>query len=201
MYNPHDWYWINGDGRIYASKRQIIVDASDPEFISAGAATTPWPRDSEGDQTDAALQGVLAPYSLFVNLEYYTADVRNKKSNGGVVVNGLPFASDPVTMMSLNAAYIYTIDKQTNAFSWKLPDGTFITLDTAGVKDLQSCVAGFGQSCYTCEDEVLTGIEGGTITDRTQVDAAFAAVSNVFTGLAVTTATRHERRKVGDGHR
>lgn len=193
-FNPLDWYWVNDDGRIYASKRQIIVDETDPDFIAANAAmmTTPWPRDLAGNQTDAALQEVLAPYhTLFVNLEYYTADVRDKKNNGGVVVNGLPFASDPVTMMSLNAAYIYTIDKASNSFSWKLPDGTFITLDTAGVQALQSCVAGFGQSCYTCEDDTLTAIEAGTITDRTQVDAAFAAVSNVFTGLAVTTETRH----------
>ena len=186
MYNPYDWYWLADDGRVFASGRQLVVDSTDADYVAwaVNFNAPEWPRDSDGNQTDAALQAHLAPYpNLFVNLAFYTADARAKKNDGGVIVNGLPFATDAVTMMSLNAAYIYTIDKQQNSFSWKLPDGTFITLDTQAVKDLQSCVAGFGQDCFTCEDDILTAIEGGTITDRAGVDAAFAAVSNVFTGL------------------
>jgi hypothetical protein len=191
--HPSFIYWLADDKRVYSGPQQLIVTEADPDYVAwlaAGNVVNPWPRDDAGNQTNEALQDVLTPYSMFVDLVHYTSDVRDKKSNGGVIVNGLPFASDPVTMMSLNAAYIYTIDKASNEFSWKLPDGTFITLDTQGVKDLQSCVAGFGQDCFACEDDTLTAIEGGTITDRQQVDAAFAAVSNVFTSATAFEKTR-----------
>jgi len=198
MFNPNNWYWVADDGRVFASGRQLIVDTSDPNYVaSAGMATSQWPRDEAGNQTNAALQEVLRPYNIFVDLTYYTADARQRRYAGDIIVNGLPFSTDPVSLGGLNAAMLYTADKQVNDFSWKLPDGTFITLNTAQIKDLQSVVAAFGQSCFVCEDEVLTAIEAGTTTTREQVDTAFAAVSNTFTGATlVDLKARHAPKKV-----
>ena len=67
IYNPYDWYWLADDGRLYASARGGLADASDPAYLSWGVlcgVATPWPRDDDGVQTDAALQQVLTPYGL-----------------------------------------------------------------------------------------------------------------------------------------
>jgi hypothetical protein len=36
------------------------------------------------------------------------------------------------------------------------------------------------QTCFSCESTTLAGITGGTITSLAQIDAAFAAISNVL---------------------
>jgi hypothetical protein len=67
-YNIMDWYWLADDGRVFASARQLITDASDPgylTFIEGGPATT-WPRDDAGQQTNAALQMVIDDANIVV---------------------------------------------------------------------------------------------------------------------------------------
>lgn len=64
IYNPHDWYWLAEDGRLYSGARQVVVTVSDPAFMAwrdSGFAPTNWPRDLAGNQTDQALQEVLTP--------------------------------------------------------------------------------------------------------------------------------------------
>ncbi|UGX90323.1 hypothetical protein G6321_00031300 [Bradyrhizobium barranii subsp. barranii] len=65
IFNPFDWYWVADDGRVYSSKRQVVVvDTNDPTFVAwklAEYVPTIWPRDLAGNQTDAALQDVLTP--------------------------------------------------------------------------------------------------------------------------------------------
>jgi hypothetical protein len=184
--NPINWYWLADDGRIFSSASQSLVTVDNPAYVAWSHTYQPtaWPVDDAGAQTDEALQDVLRPYDIYVNLAYYTGGARQKKIAGDIVVNGLPFSTDPLTYGSLNSAYIYTIDKQSDTFSWKLPDGSFITLNTADIKALQNAANQFAQSCFACEDTTLDGIETGTITTRAQVDAAFAAISNSFTGLS-----------------
>lgn len=64
MFNPFDWYWVAEDGRAYSSGRQAIIDVEDPTlaaWVNAGYVPTGWPRDIDGNQTNAALQDVLTP--------------------------------------------------------------------------------------------------------------------------------------------
>lgn len=66
-YDPRNWYWLADDGRIYSSAAGEVVTDEDKAFkawTEAGSIPTPWPRDEEGNQTDAALQDVLRPYGL-----------------------------------------------------------------------------------------------------------------------------------------
>jgi hypothetical protein len=199
MININDYYWKADDGRVYGSKNQTIVTDADPEYVewSTGQRAQIWPRELDGTQTEAAMQDVLNPFgNLFVNLEYYTAHARRVKYAEDITVNGMPFSTDPVTMGSLNTAQIYTGASPDATFSWKLSDGSFITLTAPDIVALQAAVAQFGQDCFACEDTVLTGIETGTITTRAEIDAAFSAVSNSFTGLkADPGSTRHGKRK------
>jgi hypothetical protein len=70
-YDPANWYWKADDGRIFASARQIIVPDTDADYLVfiQRVAPTMWPRDTAGDQTDAALQEVLTPFNIFVTLQ------------------------------------------------------------------------------------------------------------------------------------
>ncbi|WP_148291096.1 hypothetical protein [Methylobacterium sp. B1] len=67
-FNPLDWYWLKPDGAsLFGSKHMAVVAADDTDYkawIADGSAPTLWPRDEAGQQTDAAMQSVLAPYGL-----------------------------------------------------------------------------------------------------------------------------------------
>ncbi|MCA1524287.1 hypothetical protein [Bradyrhizobium yuanmingense] len=71
FYDPYDWYWLADDGRLYSSKRQSIVPESDPDFVEwqgdePKATPQIWPRDDQGNQTDAELQKVMDEYGFTV---------------------------------------------------------------------------------------------------------------------------------------
>ncbi len=61
IYTPLTWYWIAEDGRIFSSARQVIVPADDEGYVAfcTGGPASDWPRDDQGNQTDAALQQVF----------------------------------------------------------------------------------------------------------------------------------------------
>jgi Domain of unknown function (DUF4376) len=211
FYNPRAWYWQVGT-QIYASVSNTYVPASDPGYVTwaennaavvvadevelwgiVGNAISEMPRwlFYEGE----FVQPTVGAYSK-CNLGGYTVYVREARIGGGIVVNGKPFATDPVTLMSLNAAYIYTQNTPGATFQWKLPDGSFLTLNKADVQTLQACVSQDGQLCYDCESSTLAAIEAGTITTLAQIDAAFAALSNVYTGLTeLATQRRFKLRR------
>jgi hypothetical protein len=187
MIDPFNWFWLADDNRVYGSAKQIITTDTDPDYVAwvgAGGVATIWPRDDAGNQTNAALQDVLAPYNLFVDLIYYAADARYRRASGGVTVTSLAagkvFMTDVVSRNTINSAYDFATANPTQTFAWKLADGSFVTLNTAGVTTLHTNVATFVQACFASESNTVDGVNGGTITTRQQVDDAFAAISNVF---------------------
>jgi hypothetical protein len=187
-FNPYDWYWLADDGSIFASARETIVDETDADYLEwTGAGNTPtlWPRDDAGNQTTAALQEVLTPYNLWVDLYAYAANVRYNHASGGVIVTSLggsvPFLSDSQSRNMVNSAFDFLTLKGAGAtVHWKLSDGTFVVLDVAQITTLMDDMATFVQACFGEESTLVAGIAGGTITTQAQIDAAFAAISNVF---------------------
>jgi Domain of unknown function (DUF4376) len=182
---PYDWYWLADDKRVFASARQVIVTDTDPAYLAwiaiPGNLATPWPYDAAGNQTEAALQVVLAPYNLFVNPIYYAADARYRRASGGLTVtsiNTVPFLTDPVARNTLANANEYA--KATpHDTDWKFADGSFKSLTPAQLATATDAMASFVQACFTCESQTITAINGGSITTHAQVDAAFAAIANV----------------------
>lgn len=66
-YDPHCWYWVDESGRIWSSARSLAITPSDSDYkmwVASGGVPTLWPRDETGQQTDEALDAVLAPYGL-----------------------------------------------------------------------------------------------------------------------------------------
>ncbi len=67
QYTPTNWYWIAENGRIYSSAKQAIITSKDDAFIkwqASGYLPTPWPKDAQGQQSDAALAEVIEPFGL-----------------------------------------------------------------------------------------------------------------------------------------
>ena len=62
-YNPNAWFWCADDGRVYSSASRSIVPADHEAFlawVALGGVPTVWPRDDDGEQTEASLEPVLA---------------------------------------------------------------------------------------------------------------------------------------------
>jgi hypothetical protein len=69
-YDPLNWYWRKADGTIYSSAAQGVVSDTDPAyvaFLAGGSHPTPYPRDTAGQESEAELAAVLAPYGLYVS--------------------------------------------------------------------------------------------------------------------------------------
>ena len=67
LFTPQDWYWKADDNRTYSSLRNKLVYTYDPgylAFLAGQGGATPWPRDTSGAQTNAALQAVLLTYGI-----------------------------------------------------------------------------------------------------------------------------------------
>ena len=192
-------FWLADNGRVFDSQQQLLTtnqNESYVDWVSRGFTPTPWPRDDAGIQTYDALQDVLRSYNIFLDLSYYAGHARATRMSQGITVNGLPFSTDPLTYGSLNSAVIYTTARTTDLCSWKLPDGSFITLSNTDLAALHDMSNSFAQSCFQCEDETLAKIEAGTVTTREEVDALFAAVNSVFSGLSMeATQVRHKRTR------
>lgn len=65
---PYNWFWIADDGRVYSSASQSISNDADFTFIEwhKDSAPTRWPENDAGEQTNAELAKVLAPYGLLI---------------------------------------------------------------------------------------------------------------------------------------
>lgn len=66
---PNNWHWLSDDGRIYSSAVQALVSKTNAHYVdwlTSGNIPTRWPQDNAGEQTDAELAKVLAPYRLVI---------------------------------------------------------------------------------------------------------------------------------------
>jgi hypothetical protein len=205
MFNGANWYWAvaGKSGQVYASARNIYVPLADSAYVAwlAGGNIIGSPIASEAEIWPS-VSSVL-PAWLFNGITFaqpavgqytkaqlagYNINRREWKVVQNITVNGRPFATDVITLGSLNSAYIYTVTVANSTFAWKLPDGTYVTLAKQDVTKLQGAVSKYGQDCYACEANVATAITAGTTTTLAQIDTAYAAIVTTFTGLEVEDA-------------
>lgn len=82
MFDPKYWYWAAEDGRLFSSAQRSLVNEDEHyrEWLGLGNVATPWPRDSDGAQSESALDAVLLPYGIHVSVEAF-------KSEAIVIIN------------------------------------------------------------------------------------------------------------------
>jgi hypothetical protein len=174
---PESMYWLADDGRAYSGPKQQPVENTDEDYlayVSEGRIVRPWPRDIDGNQTTSALQDVLTPYGMFADLAGYAADVRWRKEVGGIVVGGVPVATDDRSKLLIAGARIKADAKPEFTTKFKAADGSRILIGAATVIAISDAVADHVDSCFETEDAVLAAIDAGTITTREHIDVAFA---------------------------
>jgi hypothetical protein len=177
-YDPANWYWKADDGRIFASARQIIVPDTDADYLVfiQRVAPTMWPRDTAGDQTDAALQEVLTPFNIFVTLQGYSALKRWQKEQGGITLSsGMPIKTDDRSQAKITGAYSAAVELPTVVTPWAAADGNVYPLDGAQIVAMNNELLTHINNCFAVFADVLAQIEAGTITTHEQIDAAFDA--------------------------
>ena len=179
MFDARKGCWRADDGRVYLGSAQAIVGDDDAAYLAwreAYGPPTPWPRDDAGRQTDKALQAVLAPYDLWVDLAAYAADARYRRETGGVTVAGIAVPTDRASQQMIAGMLASAQLDPAVVIKFKAPDG-FVTLDATAVISLARAVGAHVQAAFTAEAAILDRIASGKIASIAQIDAAFAEIA------------------------
>jgi hypothetical protein len=174
--SPGNWYWLADDGRLFSSKSQTLVAADDPDYVTWDVTydATRWPVDDAGEQTDAALQAVLEPHNMFVNLNYYTVNKRWRTEQGGLTATaGFPIRTDDRSQAKLTGLYTASQENPAVITQYQAADYTVQQIDAAGMLQLHIDLLTHINFCFDTSATMLAGIAAGTITTREQIDAAF----------------------------
>jgi hypothetical protein len=179
MFNPIDWYWKKDNATdAFSSARMTMVGLNDAGYLAHIAAygnATRWPNDSEGNQSQAALQDLLNPYNLDASLVAYAARKRWQREIRGIVVGGVAVATDDRSKQMIMGARIAAEADANFTTPWVAADGSVSTLTSVQVIGVSNAVLAHVQDCFSIFATVRSGINGNTISSRAQVDSAFEA--------------------------
>lgn len=108
------------------------------------------------------------------SLQLYTAEKRWQKETGGFELNGLYIATDDRSKLMLSGARVAAEADPNFTTQWKTADGAFVSLSAPQLVAISNAVLAHVSMCFALEAQVLSQIADGTISNRTQVDFAFA---------------------------
>lgn len=184
MYDPTNWYWRADDDRLYSSARQSLIESDDSAFlawVADGRRATRWPVDADGEQTDAALQDVLAPHGLTLwpvplkeKLTAYAAAARWQKEIGGIVVGGAPIATDDRSKQMIIGARLAADADPAWTTQWVGADGSVHPVNAAAMIAISDAVQAHVNACFVTYASVKSAIDAGDITTTEEIDDAFA---------------------------
>jgi len=197
-----DHYWLADDSRLWGSKSQTHITASDPDYVAWQAAynldPTRWPEDEAGAQTDAALQAIVGPLGMFVTLTDYSAAARLRVVEAGIKILSITpkvFNADMLSRTQANnAKQLMIADPLITALPWRMKDGSYVEVTAADVDLIFLSMGGFAEECFTTEEETAAAIVGGTITTRAEIDAAYAAIPQERDGVSERLRARKPKR-------
>jgi hypothetical protein len=89
----------------------------------------------------------------------------------------MPIKTDDRAQAKINGAAIASTNDASFATQWQAADGSYWPLDQAGVAAMSTELQAYINQCFTTSKATMDGIDGGTITTRTEVDAAFDAIT------------------------
>jgi hypothetical protein len=173
IYEPSNWYWIVGGdtSKAWSSASAGFVDADDETYaawLQAGTGPTPI-------ASLQALEEVLSVQYPAGMLSTYAADVRWRKEVGGIVVGGVPVATDDRSKQMITGARLAAEANPAWSTSWVGSDGNVYPVDAATIIVISDAVQEHVNECFETFASIAAGIANETITTREQIDAAFAA--------------------------
>ena len=188
--NYFNWFWAVADhpDGVYSSKTNTYVAADDPELAAWGQTPIPIPDEVELWSVMSAnephrfkpwlfngatfVQPAVGAYTA-EQLAAYAGDVRWQAEITGVS-GGTAYRTDRVSRALLNTTLSYLRANTAVTVQWKALDGTFTTLDAAGMETFNNDVNTHVELCYETERGCKADIDAGTITTLAEIDALFA---------------------------
>lgn len=110
-----------------------------------------------------------------VDLYAYSAQKRWEREVSGTTLMGLTIATDDRSKILISGARQAADNDPDFTTQWKLPDGTFITLDADMIIAISDAALGHVASCFALEEQVNIQIANETITTKEQVDQAYGS--------------------------
>jgi hypothetical protein len=179
-YNPRSWYWLATDGRVYSSQQQAVIPDTDQgylDWIAAGNTPSTWPADDQGNQTDWAMQQVLAPYIIPVDLKSYARLTRDTVIVSGCTITGVAgmteIATDPYSQNVVGSYHSFAAADPAFAVAWVMPDRSTVLLANADIISVYDQEQAFFKEQYDTYTQVIGDIDGGSITTTDEIDLAF----------------------------
>lgn len=123
---------------------------------------------SESDPT------VTAFFDPPADLAAYAAQCRWQKETGGIVVGGMPIATDDRSKMMITGARLKADADAGFTTQWKAGAAVFVTIDAATIIAISDAVLAHVSACFAIEASVISDIGTGAITTTVEIDAAFA---------------------------
>lgn len=107
-------------------------------------------------------------------LTLYAADKRWQKETGGFEFNGLHIATDDRSKIMIAGAREAAKANPDFTTPWVTSTGEIAVLDAAAIIAISDAVGEHVNTVFGIYAQVLPQVLDGTITDQTQIDAAFA---------------------------
>jgi len=104
-------------------------------------------------------------------LAAYAADKRWRVETAGIMVGGVPVATDDRSKIMIIGARVKANSDPDFTTEWKTPAG-FVTIDAATITAISDAVQAHVAACFAAEAAILAEIEGETITETAEIDAA-----------------------------
>jgi hypothetical protein len=123
----------------------------------------------------AALAAAMQPAPVDIDLLAYAADKRWQAEIGGIVVSGVPVATDDRSKILITGARVAAMLDAAWSTIWHGADGQTYPVDAAAMVAISDAVQAHVNAGFDIFATVKAAIEAGSITSTSEIDAAFAA--------------------------
>lgn len=178
-FDIRNWYWLIGNDidRVFSSERASYIPVDDAAYTSwLARGNFPTPTDTE-EELIAYLAPRLPDLVLLFprGLLAYAPIARWRKETGGIVVGGVPVATDDRSKQMILGARLAAEADSGFTTPWVGSDGSINTLNAAQVIAISDAVLAHVAGCFATFAAIKADIDTGDITTREEIDAAFAA--------------------------
>jgi len=105
-------------------------------------------------------------------LKALAADKRFRVETGGLVVGGIPIATDrQAQAMITGAGNLFDKDPSLLTVDWSIDAENFVTLDKATVQQNGILIGRHVQASFTAQRQIVALIDAGDITTAEQIEA------------------------------
>lgn len=120
-----------------------------------------------------AIEPYVPPPEPVFDIAAYAADRRWRSEIGGIVVAGIPVATDDRSKLMITGARVAAMADPAWTTTWHGTDGNSYPVDTAAMVAISDAVQAHVNATFATFATVKAAIEAGAITTAAQVDAAF----------------------------